>query len=96
MKLVLNLKKTTISLDLPDWLLGYFETGWERYRQGLDFEPSTVGHSFENFEEYVSWVVGELVKADYERFKTKQKEDIAKISGSIQTALKKSLNKKKQ
>ena len=80
-----------LKLDLPDWLSSYFETGWERYQQGLDFEPSTVGQSFKTFEEYVVWVVEELVKEDYERFKIKQRADQGKISTAIQKALRQSL-----
>jgi hypothetical protein len=80
-----------LSLNFPEWLLSYFETGWNRYQQGLDFQPSTVGQSFRNFDEYVVWVIEELVKGDYERFKIKQREDLNKVSLAVRRALERSL-----
>jgi len=82
-----------LSLNFPEWLLSYFEMGWTRYQQGLGFQPSTEGQSFSTFEEYVVWVIGELVKEDYNRFKELCKKDLNKISEAIKISLEKCIEK---
>ena len=71
--------------------MSYLETGWVRYQQGLEFHPSTIGKSFESFEEYASWIVEVLLKADYEQFKIKQQEALSKVSSAVKRALNRSL-----
>lgn len=73
----------SISLDLPDQLYSYFEIGWMRYEQGLDSFFSVEGKKFDSFEEYVLGVIYELVIADYERFKSKQRDSLTKLDETI-------------
>jgi hypothetical protein len=89
----LKMSKESICLNLPEWLRSYFETGWSRYQQGLNFQPSTEGQSFSTFEEYVVWLIGELVKEDYNRFKELQRKDLNKISEAIKISLEKCIEK---
>lgn len=72
-----------ISLELPDWIYSYFEIGWMRYEQGLDTFFSFEGKKFDSFEEYVLGVICELVIADYERFKSKQRDSLSKLGDTI-------------
>ena len=85
--------KKRLCLEFPDWIYTYFETGWLRYREGLDAYPSTEGLSFETLEEYAAWVIESLVRSDYERFKEHHRKDMSKISEAIETMLENSLKK---
>jgi len=73
----------SLSLELPDRLYSYFELGWMRYEQGLDSFFSVEGKKFDSFEEYVLGVIYELVIADYERFKSKQRDSLNKLDETI-------------
>jgi hypothetical protein len=78
-----------LSLRLPEWLYSYFEVGWMRYEQGLDSFYSFEGERFNSFEEYVVGVIEKLIKADYERFKIKHREDLMSLPEAINQAIEK-------
>ena len=72
-----------VRLGLPDWLYSYFEFGWMRYEQGLDTFFSIEGKKFDSFEEYIVGVIYELVIADYDRFKSEQRDSLNKLGETI-------------
>ena len=87
------MKYKKLILNLPDWLYNYFEMGWMRYEQGLDCFISIEGKKFDSFEEYVLGVICELVSADYERFKEKQREGLKNLKETIMRTVNKCVEK---
>lgn len=77
------MESKSLSLRLPEWLYSYFEVGWMRYEQGVDIFHSVEDKCFDSFEAYIVGVIEELVKADYKRFKEKQREDLKSLDETI-------------
>jgi len=88
--------KKRLCLEFPNWIYTNFEIGWDRYQEGLETYPSSEGLSFDSFEEYVVWVIENLVKMDFERFKEHHRRDMNKLPLAIETALEKSLKKEQK
>ena len=78
-----NVVSKSLNLEIPDWLYSYFEIGWMRYEQGLDSFISIDGEKLDSFEEYIVGVIYKLVIADYDRFKSKQRDSLNKLGETI-------------
>lgn len=93
-----------LRLKLPDWLYGFIEVGWVRYRERMKdpslslsiIFPFVEGERFDSFEEYVEAVIEGLVRIYYEHWRAKEKEGLKGLSEAIRESLKNCIEAEKK
>lgn len=85
-----------LMLKLPDWLYGFIEGGWIRYKEMMkdpslslsNFFPFIDNKHFDSFEEFAEAVIEGLVSIYFENWKAKEKEGLKGVSEAIRESLK--------